>query len=128
MLKKRGVKIIAIMIIAILASIALVACDPTAYDGKYEYNDNSYIEVKDGQFSFENLYVNGIYIDGVHVGDLYLPSGTGTYDAEEISTGVYKITAAVTTPEGSKLTVTARLYDNNGKPYISCSGRRYNKV
>ncbi len=116
-----------LMMVTMIFTTTACSNVPSAYQGTYSYSSTSYIVVNQSTCDYQEVYIGDVYNDsGEYVGILVL-SGTGLeFEAEEVSSGKYKVTAQKEY-NGGTLTITSYLYDNSGDPYIVLAGRVYSK-
>lgn len=117
----------ALVLLMLTMIFTTTACSnvPSKYQGTYYYTTDSYIVVNKSSCDYEKVYVGDVYYEnGEYAGELVF-SGTGLeFETEEISSGIFKVTAQKEYNNGT-ITVTSYLYDNNGDPYIALAGRIY---
>lgn len=116
-----------LMVLTMIFTVTACANVPSKYQGTYSYSSTSYIVVNKSTCDYEKVYVGDVYYEtGEYAGELVF-SGTGLeFETEEVSSGIYKVTAQKEYNNGT-VTVTSYLYDNNGDPYIALAGRVYSK-
>lgn len=126
---KKVLRSMTLVLMVLTMIFAVTACSnvPSKYQGTYSYSSTSYIVVNKSTCDYEKVYVGDVYYEnGEYAGELVF-SGTGLeFETEEVSSGIYKVTAQKEYNNG-KVTVTSYLYDNNGNPYIALAGRVYSK-
>lgn len=118
-----------LVLVMLTMILTTTACSnvPSKYQGTYSYSSTSYIVVNQSSCDYQRVYVGDVYYEnGEYAGELVF-SGTGLeFEAEEVSSGIYKVTAQKEYNNGT-VTVTSYLYDNSGNPYIVLAGRVYRK-
>ena len=126
---KKVLRSMTLVLVVLTMILTVTACSnvPSKYQGTYSYSSTSYIVVNKSTCDYEKVYVGDVYYEnGEYAGELVF-SGTGLeFETEEVSSGVYKVTAQKEYNNGT-VTVTSYLYDNNGDPYIALAGRIYSK-